>query len=144
MMKDSNGLSYLTEENKGEEILFTKHPKKEGNNDNSLFYKVIGNEDLIIKYSLKEFNQLKLYEMLIKFQEIKDKIIGTDLPTSYYVENNELRGTIVPYYKNSISLYQSAKNQSLYTLQEYYKHDDDKIHNLYLLCFDILDKLEKQ
>jgi len=144
-MVDNNGILYFTEKSKDKEIIFGMRPQKKNKEDKSLFYEFIGDDNLIIKcYSEKsDIDQVDLYEMILLFNRLKDKILGTDLPNIYYAENNQINGLIVPYYKNGISLYQLTESHSLSTLKEHYNHDDDKIHNLYVLCFDILDKLEE-
>lgn len=142
-MIDNRKIQFYNEKSRGKEIVFSDNHKKKNPAAASLFYEFIPDDSLIIKYFQTEIDELKLYNMLERFIEKKDKIKNIDLPTAYYKEGNSIKGLIVPYYKNGISLYQLARTGDLSTLQKYYHHDDEVIHNLYILCQDILNKLEE-
>jgi len=139
---DNNGLIYFDEISKGKEILFPIIQNKKEKNSKSTFYELLKFENYLIKCT-PTLDKAKVFTMLRLFNELKEKITLTDLPIGYYQENKTFKGTIVPYYTNSISLYQITKNYDLINLNNYYLHDDDIIHNLYLLFYDILDILEE-
>ncbi len=143
MNYDGNGIIYYNESHKGEEVLFHDAPKRNKNEISSKFYELINHPELLIKYSLSNLDDEKVRYMLRRFIELEKKIKLTNLPTSYYQENNELKGIVIPYYKNGISLYTLMETHSLDELMKYYKHDDDYIHNFYLLLEDILDIIEE-
>ena len=140
---DRFGMYYFDENTKGNEIIFPPSLTKKDTENKSKFYELLTIKNYLIKYSRKELNYKEIYKMLKLFIESQSKIALTDLPIAYYQENMKLKGLIVPYYQNSTSLYQIIKNNNLNDLYKYYFHDDDKIHNLYLLLNDILDVLEE-
>lgn len=140
---DSRRLLYFNELSKGKEIIFPNTQTKKNQNDKSKFYELLKYEKYLIKYSLNELKCEDIFTMLTIFSELKDKIILTNLPIGYFQEKELLKGTIVPYYRDSISLYQITKDKNLNELINYYYHDDNKLHNLYLLFNDILDILEE-
>jgi len=134
----NNGLLYLDESSKGEEVTFSL----KNLNINSKFYEVIDNPYYIIKqYNVK--NKEALFRMLLRFNEVVDKIERTDLPTMYYQENNFVNGQVIPYYDESANLYNLSLTKDLDELMKWYKKDDDKIHNLFLLYNDIIDIIEE-
>lgn len=142
MKIDNRGLVYFNEESKGKEIIFDKIPRKNGLSKPSAFYELIEDPRLLIKYSFEHLNDAKVYQMLRKFIELQSKIYNIDFPTCYYVEDNKLSGLIVPHYREAPSLFIISETHSLDELMKYYKHDDDLIHNLFLLLNDILNMME--
>ena len=140
---DRFGLYYFDELSKGNEITFPPSLTKKDTKNKSKFYELLTIKNYLIKYSKKELNYKEIYKMLKLFLEAQSIITLTDLPIAYYQEKERLKGIIVPYYQNSISLYQIIKNNSLNDLHKYYHHDNDKTHNLYLLLNDILNILEE-
>ena len=136
---DNNGLSFFNETNKGEEINF----KLNGLDIKSDFYKLIDNSNYIIKKSFKGINSEALLNMLSKFNEINNKIILTDLPVSYYIEDNKIVGSVIPYYEDSENLYNISITKDLNNLMKVYKRDDDNIHNLFILYSEIIDIIEE-
>lgn len=143
MNTDSNGLHYFDESDKGNQIFYTLPTSRYKKTNNSYFYKLLTLKDYIIKYSKKEINKDDYLQMLKIFQEIKDEITLTDFPIGYYEEKGIFKGIVIPYYQNSISLLQVTENKTLDDLFKYYHHDDDKLHNLYVLLNNILDILEE-
>lgn len=136
---DNKGLSYFNETSKGEEITF----KLSGLEIKSEFYKLIDNPNYIIKKSFREINSEALLDMLYRFSEIKDKITLTDLPISYYLEDNVIAGSVIPYYEDSENLYNISKTKELSNLSKVYKRDDDNIRNLFILYSEIIDIIEE-
>ena len=142
MKIDKNGLVYYDEKDKGNEVDFHLPKNFE---IKSKFFEVIDNPSVIIKQPLTDFNEDRELEMLIEFNKVHDDIKKTDLPVSYYKENNDIVGTVVPYYDKSISLYTLSKKRDsrLYQLMEVYKRDDDAIRNLFILYREIIDLMEE-
>jgi len=136
---DSNNLIFFNEVDKGKKILF---PNSKNQKNKSKFYELLNYNKYLIKYS-SQLDPQTTFKMLKIFNELKDKITLTDLPIGYYQENETIKGTIVPYYKDSISLHEITKKKNLNELNNYYHHDDNNLHNLYLLLNDILDILEE-
>ena len=141
---DSDGLLYIDND------IFKKHPLNlneikinEDKKIKNYFYELESTSDYIIKYSINSLNGYNLINMLLKFQKIKDKIKEIDFPIGYYLEGSHIKGEIIKYYKDSYSLYYLSEIRDINILSKYYYHDDDSIHNLYLLMLDILELIEK-
>ena len=140
---DNEGLLYYDESDKGKEILFKNDAKKRIPNDVSKFYQLLQNSDLIIKYSINNLDNEKVRYMLRRFLELKNKVQLTDLPTSYYVEDGIMHGTVIHYYQDAPSLDSIFRTHQLGELKKYYMHDDDNIHNLFMLLSDIISIIEE-
>lgn len=136
-------LKYYDESSKGEELFFTDAPKKKNIGEKSRFFRVIGEPDKIIKYSVTGLDIDKTMEMLDRFHLVKDNVTRTKLPDSLYKENGVISGTVPPFFEDCPSLYTISETHSLPILSEYYKKDDDEIHNFFILLRDILDGLEE-
>ena len=141
MNTDNNGLHYFDETSKGKEIIFSTTNIKKNKKDKNHFYELLTLKDYLIKYSEKELNKEDFFNMLKHFSQFKPLL--SDLPIAYYKEQESMKGIIIPYYKDSISLCQIVNNQSIHNLKKYYFHTDDELHNLYLLLIDILNILEE-
>ena len=109
----------------------------------SLFYRLLNNKEYIIKYSLKELNPENVLQMLEKFNLLRDKLLSIDLPIGYYQEHDKTKGLIVPYYPDTKTLQSVCNSYSIDELSKYYQHDEDDVHNLFLLCMEILNFLEE-
>ena len=110
-----------------------------------LFYHIDGIDDYIIK-SLGEsnfFNQIKNKKLLYQFMKKQQYFDNIDFPVGYYLEKEKIKGTIIPYYKDSISINKLLNLYKLDDLKNYYLHTDDEIQNLICLCIDIIDMIEK-
>jgi hypothetical protein len=143
MKIDNNGIFYYDEHDKGKEIIFEKDFDKKKPEESSKFYKLLNNPELIIKYATYHFNDEKVMYMLKRFIELQKKVKLTDLPTSYYMEDGVIKGTVIPYYPDSPTLYNIALTRNLLNLANYYYHDDDMLHNLFLLFNDMVNVLEE-
>ena len=143
MKFDNQGLPYFNELDKGKQIVFNVPKNQNKKTIKSNFYELLTLKDYLIKYSNTTLNNEAYFTMLKIFKDIQNKINLTDLPIGYYKENEILKGTIIPYYKSSISLLETTKNKNLNDLNKFYHHDDDKLHNLYILLNKILDILEE-
>ncbi len=135
MKYDSKGLTYYDEASKGELVTFSNIRDIEIKNN---FFKLLDNPNYIIKKS-NNLNLDRLFKMLTKFNELKDIIKKTDLPLSYYIENNNIEGTIIPYYPDTTPLYTISKTRTIGNLVPLYNHDEDCIRNVFCLYNDILD-----
>lgn len=136
---DNNGLFYMDND------LFKKYPLNINYNlkISNLFYSLMSTDDYIIKYSLYNLNQDQLMPMLMNFRNIQKSIDDVDFPIGYYKEDDSIRGQIIKYYNNSPSLSNLIKEKDINIFGKYYYHDDDSIHNLYMIMLDILDLLEE-
>ena len=137
------GLLCYDESDKGEEIILSEGPRKKTDSSKSQFFRVINDPNHIIKYSVTGLNVDATVKMLGHFQLVKNSVTMTDLPTSLYKEDGKITGIVIPYYENGQSLYNISETHSLEELSKYFKHDDDELHNLFILLSNILDILEE-
>ena len=49
---------------------------------------------------------------------------------------------LIYFYRNAPSIAQIAQTKDINDISKYYYHDDDSIHNLYLLFIDILNLMD--
>ena len=137
LKKDKDNLFYLNDsEDLGYLLPFY--------NNKSLFYEIVGNKDFIVKCSnnnLSKKSQSMYKDMLMKLLVKQELFHEIDFPIGYYQENNKLNGLIIPYY-NSFSLKEISESHDINEITKYYYHDDDSIHNLFILYLDILNLLE--
>ncbi len=136
---DKNGLLYIDND------AFKRYPLNLNYNlkISNLFYSLLNTDDYIIKYSLCSLKQEQLIQMLMNFKKLQKNINDTDFPIGYYKEDDFIRGQIIKYYKNSPTLFKLIKEKDINIFGKYYYHDDDSIHNLYMIMLDILDLLEE-
>ena len=143
MKIDSLGIPYFNKEDKGKELFFYSIRTSNKKATKSKFYELLALKDYLIKYPQVSLNKEEYLTMLKLFQDLQTKITLTDFPIGYYEEKDIFKGTIVPYYKDSISLLEITESNTLKELKKYYHHDNDKLHNLYLLLNEILNVLEE-
>ena len=143
MKIDYIGLTSFNELDKKKQIFFKNPITKSEKVVKSDFYNLATLDNYIIKIPHKKLNKEDYLTMLKIFNELKDKITLTDFPIGYYEEDEILKGTVIPYYKNSVALLDIVESKSLDVLKKYYYHNDDKLHNLYILLNEILTILEE-
>ena len=110
------------------------------------FYRIPGTDEYIIKYcytvyTRKEIETIK--EMLMKLIDKQKEIPEIDFPIGYFKFGNKLAGQIIKYYPNGISFDNILNKEDIELLGKYYAHDEDNIHNLFLLFNDVLNLLYK-
>ena len=140
---DKDGLLYLEDDN-----VFKRkslHIDKRTGIDEyfqGFFYSLDSTDDYIIKYNSTEFTKKEIVavkEMLKTLVEKQKNISRVDFPIGYLVHMKKLSGLIIKYYKDSISFYDIIKTRDFNYLGKYYSHDDNILHNLFLLYQDVLD-----
>ncbi len=131
------------ESNKGQELFFRQNGNKSANASKSRFFRLLDDPNQIIKYSVTELDVPKTVSLIERFSLVKDQVTKTKLPNALYEENGLVKGTVVPFFENGISLYEIAETHSLEKLSEHYKRDDDNVHNLFLMMRDILGIIEE-
>lgn len=110
------------------------------------FYFIDKIDNYIIKDTTdlpKMFNSYKTKKLLKNCMRKQDLINEVDFPVGYYLDNDKIKGTIIPYYKDAISVYQLTNLYELERIKDYYLHDENKMRNLIELCLDILKLLER-
>ncbi len=130
---DKDGLFYLDSKSvQITPITFEDHSDR--------FFLINGIDNYIIKdmkgYPIL-FNAQRIKSMLKNFYNIKEDIHSIDIPIGYYKES-KLKGIIIPYYKDSISIRSLMNTYNLNNVKKYYNHDDDAIDNIVTLYLDIL------
>ena len=139
--KDKNGLLYLTSKDiKTTDIYIPRITQSY--KDNASFYGIEGIDDYIIKDSTMYpfFNNrarhLKLLKELNRKQELFDNI---DFPVAYYLSYLVLRGIVIPYYKDYLSLRFIINMYPFSELVNYYNCESDELDNLISLFIKILE-----
>ncbi len=99
------------------------------------------NDEYIIKncitiFTRKEIKEIK--EMLRELIARQSLVPDVKFPIGYYQDRKKLSGLVVKFYKKAMSLCDILDNPDLENFEKYYKHDDDNIHNVFLMLEDIL------
>ncbi len=142
---DEDGLLYLEDDNvfKRNSLHIDKRLEIDGYFQ-KFFYSFDSTDDYIIKYNSTEFTKKEIIatkEMLKALVEKQKNVLNVDFPIGYLVHMKKLSGLIIKYYKDSISLHDIIKTRDLNYIGKYYYHDDNILHNLFLLYHDVLDLL---
>ena len=96
------------------------------------FYYIDKVDDYIIKDTTdlpRFFNGIRTKKALKKYMDKQESIKEVDFPVGYYIDNDKIKGTIVPYYKNAISIMQLSNYHTFDQLKEYYLHDDNETNS---------------
>ena len=105
------------------------------------FYALDSTNEYIVKYSyttLTKQEREAYKEMLSNLVNIQNKITSVDFPIGYYRQRKKLMGLIIPYYQNGVSCDNIFSHKDIEELGKYYYHDEDNIHNLFLLLDNVL------
>lgn len=110
----------------------------------SYFCRLKSTMDYIIKQPvtiLTRKERIAYKELLIKLLEKQKEIVKTEFPIGYVKDKRKLSGLIIRYYKDGISLENVIKEQDLMLFGKYYYHDEDDVHNLFLIFDEIISIL---
>lgn len=144
-IQDYQGIFYLDSNNiKTKEFHFNEI--KPTYSKQRRFYYVEGVDDYIIKDTSRLplfFNGTRTKKILKDFMNVQNKFNDIDFPVGYFIDNDKIKGTVVPYYKNSISIKKLMTIYTLEELKEFYMYDDNNNINLIKMCLDILDLIEE-
>ncbi len=137
---DSNNLWYLDMTNVNlTPVIFEK---EQGRYPKSSFWKIDNMEDYLIKNiksSYLFFNQVRTKKYLKLLQDKQDVLSNIDFPVGYSIDNNKLKGFIIPYYSNAISLENFINQYSYSDITKFYQHDGIIEQNIIAICLDILE-----
>ena len=138
---DNNGLFYIKDyiENHPESLINVYNRGI----PNNYFYELLTSSDYAIKYSFLPHNKDGMINMLLHLQKLQDKITNIDFPIGYYIEDDDIYGQIIRFYKKAPSIAYLTQNKDINEVSKYYYHCEDSIHNLYLLLLDILNFIEE-
>ncbi len=141
LKRDKEGILY-TDDNKD---LIQRYMAIDSNpNYKNDFYKLRSTDEYIIKRPVTILNKqgMKEYkEMLVNLINLQSKITKTEFPIGYYKDKAPLSGLIVRFYPVGVSFDKIQDKQDLELLKRFYFHDDDNIHNMFLMFLDLLDNL---
>ena len=143
--KDKNNLWYISDKDVDVES-FTFNDIVKSYQGRTSFYHINGVSDYVIKdttlYPLL-FNTIKTKKLLKEFMDRQNLFDDIEFPVGYYQINNKLKGTIVPYYEDSLSIRKFIYLHKFIELKEYYNHDSDEVDNLITLFLNILELISK-
>ena len=144
LKRDKDGLLYASDEDivKRPSLLIDHRPVNEYRYDQCGFYSFDSTDEYIIKYYYNRVirrTRKLTKQMLINLITRQKNIPDVDFPIGYFKEKYYLAGLIIKYYKTGISLDNICKDKSLSLLSKYYYHDEDDIHNVFLLFYELLD-----
>lgn len=109
--------------------------------DQCIFYSFDSTDEYIIKYHLNKLSRDvrdMIKEMLIILIEKQKDIPNVDFPIGYFQKRRYIAGEIIKYYKDTLSLDNICNDNDLLLLGKYYYHDENDIHNLFLLFDEYL------
>ena len=143
LKKDGKGLYYFDKKLTYDNLIIFDHYFDNVDNYKPLFYHASGTNDYIIKHDINLSNGKDYINMLKQFNLLREKISNVDLPIGYYKDRFKVKGTIVRYYENSKSLKNIMSHYGLNEINNFYEHDEDNLHNLFLMLENILSLLEE-
>ena len=145
LKKDKNGLLYLADDR-----IFLHHPLlidhrnlSENRYYQNIFYALPGTDEYIIKFSITGLTrkERKAYlEMLANLVSKQSMVTKVDFPIAYFKSCNRFAGLIVKYYKDATPYNEILDKEDINVLNKYYLHDEDSLHNMFILFSDVLDK----
>ena len=142
---DKKGLLYLDSRDiKIDEISFREIKKSYRNKRQ--FFKIEGIDNYIIKDSTLDpffFNTSRNKQLLEGLVKRQKDIPEVDFPIGYYQDKGKMKGTIIPYYYDSVSLRKIIYLHNFEDLKDYYNHESNEINNLINLLLKILDLVSK-
>lgn len=142
---DKKGLVYLDSHDIKINNLCFKEIKK-SYSEKRQFFKIDGIDDYIIKDSTSSpllFNVSKNKKLLENLVNKQKDIPDVDFPIGYYQDNGKMKGIIIPYYEDSLSLRKMIYLYNFEELKNYYNHDCNDIDNLINLFIRILELISK-
>lgn len=144
LKRDINGLLYTSDKNllKRPPLLIDHRMANEDRYDQVGFYRFFSTDEYIIKYHYNRLSRELMEaekEMLITLNNKQKDVPNVDFPIGYYRERKYNVGQIIKYYKDGISLDNICNDEDLLLLGKYYYHNEDDLHNLFLLFNDVLD-----
>ena len=110
------------------------------------FYTIDGIDNYIIKDSTMEplvFNVVRNKKLLENLVSKQEKIPEVEFPIGYYKNLGSMKGFIIPYYKDSISLRKIMYLHEFSDLTKFYNHSSDEVDNLICLLLNILELISK-
>ena len=119
---------------------FSEAGKKSYNR--SSFYLIDGIPDYIIKDDSKYtklFRKQKILKMVKELTAIQDNLPNIGFPVGYFSNCGKVEGTIVPYYKDSISIHDFSCYSKFEELSKYYNRSSNNVDNFISMLLDVLD-----
>ena len=110
------------------------------------FYHIPSTQEYIIKYRIQNLssNDITITKnMLEEFNKIREKVLSIDLPIGYYVENKKIKGLIIYYYQQALSLKDFLCQYTFSDLLQYYSREDNPYQNIIKMYLDIISLIEQ-
>ena len=148
LKQDKDGLFYIDNKTIREQLplhLDTRELNHEKYYPN-YFYKIYSTRDYLVKYCITAFTrkEIKALKNMLEIMQVKrNKIEKTDLYVGYYCDRKKLSGLIIPSYIGGMSYDHILENGNIEELKKYYLHDDDNLHNAFLMLQDVIDAVDE-
>ena len=139
--KDKKGLYYLSSRDVKVSDIYVPQISNSYSH-NTTFYGIEGIDNYIIKdstlypYFNNRKRHLELLKALTKRQDMIDKV---EFPVAYYLSSFMLKGIIIPYYKDYLSLRYIIYVYPFDELTKFYNQESNKLDNLISLFINILE-----
>ena len=146
LIKDKDGLWYINDDRLlvHSPLMIDKRDINENRYYQNGFYRILSTNDYIIKYSYTVFTRREreaIKNMLINLTEKQNKVFSVDFPIGYFKCGSKLSGLIIRYYQDGVSFDNILNDCDIELLGKYYSHDEDNIHNLFMLFNDVLNSV---
>ena len=142
---DKHGLSYLDASDvKIEPFRFVEIGKRV--EAKRTFYKIDGIFDYLIKDTTMIpllFNRTTNLNLLKNLINKQNELPEIGFPIGYYSDHGKMKGAIIPYYLDAISIRKLIYMYKFENLKEFYNHDNDDVDNLISLLLEILEIISK-
>ena len=148
LKRDKDGILYYEENDilRRRPLSIDKRESRYEKYYQNAFYPFRSTDDYIIKFSLTGFarkERREIKEMLANLIDKQKDIKSVDFPIGYFVHMKKLAGLIVKYYKDGVSCDNVFSTGLMDDLGKYYYHDEDSLHNLFLLFEEVLNIQEE-
>lgn len=108
------------------------------------FYLLPSTDDYILKLNpCIDKNDNGLYGLVYKLLEKQKDCPNIDFPIGITLNDLDVVGQIIKYYRNAKSIKNICICEDLSSLQKYIIRDEDTLHNLFMVYLEILDILEE-
>ena len=110
------------------------------------FFPLYSTNDYIIKYCITRYTrkEIKALKEMLEVMTLKQSLIKkTDFPIGYFKHIRKLQGFIIPNYQDGMSYDHLLENADINEVKKYYHHDEDSIHNVFLMLLDVLDAINE-
>ena len=142
--RDKDGLLYYRDDNilTKPQLALDKRANIENRYFHNGFYPIPSTDEYIIKFCYTCFTRKEIKEIKYMLDNLVNKqknVSNVDFPIAYFALRKKLYGLIVKYYKDGIACANVFESHCIETLGKYYYHNEDSIHNLFMLYDELLN-----